>query len=91
MDTTPGLKEFDPKNKRDVKWLGKLTDCINMLGGDEKAGAAAGQMIITILNNNPWGLEIKPEAFINIHAGLSIKYSGNVLGGSAWIPPKDQY
>ena len=37
MENTPGLKEFDPKKERDVKWLAKFTDCVNMLGGDEKA------------------------------------------------------
>ena len=87
MEKTPGLKDFDPSKKRDVEWLGKLTDCINMLGGDEKAGSAAGQKIIIVLKNNPWELEMKPEAFINIHAGMSIKYAGNVLDGSAWVPP----
>ena len=89
MENTPGLKDFDPKNERDVKWLAKLTDCINMLGGDEKAGIAAGQRIMQALSSNPWGLEMKPEAFINIHAGMSIKYAGNVLDGSAWIPPRN--
>jgi len=87
MDKTPGLKEFDSNTESNVKWLGYLTECINMLGGNEKAGSAAGQKIITILKNNPWGLEMKPEAFINIHAGMSIKYAGNVLNGSAWVPP----
>ena len=89
MDKTPGLKEFDSSVENNVKWLGHLTDCINMLGGDEEAGSKAGQMIITVLNNNPWGLTMKPEAFINIHAGMSIKYAGNVLDGSAWIPPRN--
>ena len=89
MENTPGLKEFDPKNKRDVKWLAKFTDCVNMLGGDEKDGIAAGQKIMKALANNPWGLEMKPEAFINIHAGMSIKYAGNVLDGTAWIPHRD--
>ena len=89
MENTPGLKDFDPKKERDVKWLAKFTDCVNMLGGDEKAGMAAGQKIMQALASNPWGLEMKPEAFINIHAGMSIKYAGNVLDGSAWVPPRD--
>jgi len=39
-----------------------------------------------LLSNNPLGVVMKPEAFIDIHAGLSIKYAGNVLNYNAWIP-----
>tara|TARA_R110002074_G_scaffold308924_1_gene479677 strand:+ start:465 stop:731 length:267 start_codon:yes stop_codon:yes gene_type:complete len=88
MEGTPGLKEFDPSNETHVKWLGMLTDCVNMLGGDEKEGIEAGRKIMVILRNNPWSLDMKPEAFINIHAGMSIKYAGNVLDGTAWVPSK---
>jgi hypothetical protein len=89
MDKTPGLKEFDCKNKHHVLWLQKIGGCVENLQLDGGAGAAAGLRLSNLLKNNPMGLTMPLEAFINIHAGMSIKYSGNVLNGSAWIPPKD--
>lgn len=80
--TTPGLKEFDCKNKHHVMWLKKFTDCI------QKMDLSNSRTMGILLSNNPFGVEMKPEAFIDIHAGLSIKYAGNVLDGSAWIPSK---
>lgn len=89
--TTPGLKEFDPKNKHHVLWLQKLDDVINNLmaaGVRSTAGPAA--LLGPVLRTNPFGIDIPPEAFIDVHAGLSIRYSSNVLSGSAWIPTKSR-
>lgn len=77
---TAGLKEFDCKNKHHVTWLAKFTDCIQDMDVSNSRRMGA------LLANNPMGVEMKPQAFIDIHAGLSIKYSGNVLNGSAWVP-----
>ena len=77
---TPGLKEFDSNNKHHVMWLKKFTDCLNDMN------STSSRKMGLLLSNNPFGVEMKPETFIDIHAGLSIKYSGNVLNGSAWIP-----
>jgi len=89
MEGTPGLKEFDCTNEKHVMWLKHVGDCVEQLHQDGVAGQAAGLQLGNLLNNNPFGLKMPMEAFINIHAGMSIKYSGNVLNGSAWIPPKD--
>ena len=82
---TAGLKEFDCKNKTHVKWLQKFTDLMNNLGGVEDPSKYSMQVRM-ILSNNPMGVTIPPEAFIDTHAGISIKYAGNVLNGSAWVP-----
>jgi len=77
---TSGLKEFDCSNKHHVLWLQKFTDCIQKmdLNNSRKMGV--------LLSNNPVGVVMKPESFIDIHAGMSIKYAGNVLNGTAWVP-----
>lgn len=81
---TPGLKEFDCKNKHHVLWLQKFTKNLNDLSGDD--GVAAGRRIGTILSNNPCGVTMPPAAFIDIHAGISIKYATAVLEKNAWLP-----
>lgn len=82
---TVGLKEFDCKNKTHVKWLKEFTDVLNEMGSTGDM-VRHGQKIRMILGNNPMGVDIKPEAFIDTHAGISIKYAGNVLNGTAWVP-----
>lgn len=83
--STVGLKEFDCKNKTHVRWLQKFTDFLNKMGYAENPTGHAAQLR-TLLANNPLGVTIPLEAFIDTHAGISIKYAGNVLNGSAWIP-----
>tara|TARA_R110002074_G_scaffold400594_1_gene596417 strand:- start:603 stop:878 length:276 start_codon:yes stop_codon:yes gene_type:complete len=85
--TTPGLKEFKPDNEEHVIWLRDFTDCIQNLGGDQTEGISSGLRIKRLLGSNPMKVMVKPEAFIDMHAGISIKYAGCVLDGSAWIPP----
>lgn len=85
----PGLKEFNCKNKHHVLWLKKLTGCIDNMSGIDPTSEKSRQVSMqlgTILANNPMGVEMKPAQFIDIHAGLSIKYAGNVLFGEAYIP-----
>jgi len=80
---TAGLKEFDCNNKHHVLWLQKFTDCI------QKMDLTNSRKMGVLLSNNPMGVTMRPEAFIDIHAGLSIKYAGNVLNGTAWIPKSE--
>jgi len=86
MENTPGLKEFDCKKEEHVMWLSTMTDVINKLMDPGKGGKAASAELGKLLAKNPLGVTIPPQAFINVHAGLSIKYAGNVLSGDAWLP-----
>ena len=86
-ERTPGLKEFDSQNKDHVIWLRDFTDCIQRLGGDQTEGIAAGLTMRRLLSGNPMKVNVTPEAFIDMHVGMSVKYAGNVLEGTAWIPP----
>tara|TARA_Y100001936_G_scaffold100254_1_gene98580 strand:+ start:3745 stop:4026 length:282 start_codon:yes stop_codon:yes gene_type:complete len=87
---TPGLKEFDCKNKSHVLWLKKFSESIEAIGrvdhNNQGQVISTGQNMTMVMNNNPMGVVIKPEQFIDVHAGISIKYSGNVLAGEAYIP-----
>ena len=86
---TPCIKQFDPKNKHHVKWLQKLDSIINEMIELSGSGSTAGlsARMGTILNNNPFGETIPPQAFIDVHAGMCIRYAANVMNNSAWIPP----
>ena len=79
--STPGLKEFNANNKDHVKWLTKLDGVLNET---IESGRPVARMS-TILANNPFGVTIPPEAFIDVHAGLCIKYASNILKGKAWV------
>ena len=77
---TPGLKEFDSKNPKHVIWLRELTNIITNM--DMSMGHKMG----ALLTKNPFNVVIPPEAFIDVHAGLSIKYAGDVMNKKAWVP-----
>ena len=77
---TPCLKEFDSKNPKHVIWLKELTTLIQNM--DMSTGHKMGALI----KQNPFNVEIPLEAFIDVHAGLSIKYAGAVLCKNAWLP-----
>lgn len=78
--STPCLKEFDPKNPKHVIWLKELTDII------QKMDMSMGHKMGALIKQNPFNVEIPMEAFIDVHAGLSIKYAGAVLSKNAWLP-----
>ncbi len=78
--STPCLKEFDSKNPKHVIWLKELTSVIQNI--DMSMGHKMGALI----KQNPFNVEIPIEAFIDVHAGLSIKYAGAVLAKNAWLP-----
>jgi hypothetical protein len=65
--------------------LKEFTDILNDMGSGDDV-VKYGHKIRMILGNNPMGVDIQPEAFIDTHAGISIKYAGNVLNGTAWVP-----
>ena len=83
---TAGLREFDPTSKIHVIWLQEFTNIINQMGSVTDPMQLSRQVQLS-LANNPMKVKIPMEAFIDTHAGISIKYAGNVLEGSAWIPP----
>lgn len=88
---TPCLKEFDPKNKHHVLWLQKLDDVINkMMASSIRSAAGPAALLGPVLRTNPFGVDIPPEAFIDVHAGLSIRYASNVLAGTAWLPTRSR-
>mgnify|MGYP006140079859 FL=1 len=90
MDTakTPGIKEFKPKCEEHVKWLQRLDAIlIGMMRADPGSSKPSAQRMGLVLKSNPFGVTMPIEAFIDIHAGMSIIYASHVLSGDAWIPP----
>ncbi len=86
---TPGIKEFKPKNKEHVQWLQRLDAILNaMMSSNPGSSSSPAARMGTVLANNPFGVTMPVEAFIDIHAGMSIIYSSHVLTGDAWIPTK---
>ena len=78
--STPCLKEFDPKNPRHVIWLKELTTLI------QNMDMSMGHKMGALFTQNPFNVKIPLESFIDVHAGLSIKYAGAVLDKGAWLP-----
>ena len=83
---TPCIKSFDPKNKHHVKWLQKLDSLINEMVSSNGRTVGLSARMGTVLRSNPFGEDIPPEAFIDVHAGMCIRYAANVLNGDAWLP-----
>ena len=77
---TPCLKEFDPMNPKHVIWLRELTI------GIKNMDVSMGHKMGSLMNKNPFNVKIPMEAFIDVHAGISIKYAGAVLEKKAWLP-----
>ena len=74
-------KDFDPANREHVEWLQRLTKFIHSMNPTEQLN------LRVILENNPFGKNIDPVAFIDTHAIMSIKYAGEVLmEKGAFIP-----
>ena len=90
---TPGIREFKPDNQEHVQWLKKLDGLLNemMSAGPKGPTGSAGSSARMgyLMRNNPFGVTMPLEAFIDIHAGMSIRYSSHVMSGDAWIPPKE--
>lgn len=80
MYSTPGLKDFNPKNPKHVIWLKELSSIL------ENMDMSMGHKMNALLKKNPFNVEIPAEAFIDVHAGISIKYCTAVLKGEAFIP-----
>jgi len=80
MYSTPGLKDFNAKNPKHVIWLKELSVIL------ENMDMSMGHKMGSLLKNNPFNVEIPAEAFIDVHAGISIKYATAVLKGDAYIP-----
>jgi hypothetical protein len=73
---------FDPSNKDHVKWLKKFFDFAKNVAEKRKS-------IEDFIKTNPFGIEVSQSEmleWVHIHFVMSMKYSREVLNGTAWIP-----
>jgi hypothetical protein len=78
------IKAFDSKQKSHVVWLKKMTDIAETLGDPKRH-----QALVAEINSNPMRVKLDSRdalMWVEIHFGIAMKYTRDVLNGDAVIP-----
>jgi len=83
MSVTERFKNaFDSSNRTHVLWLGKFFEYAKNIGSTKTP-------IDDFINTNPMGVHFEKSElldWIHVHFVLAMKYSQDVLAGTAWTP-----